>query len=286
MTHESPVNAMQSRSSVRSFTDRDIAPKLLDQLLTAACQAPTGGNLQPYSFVVVRDEVDNRWLADNCHQAFIGEAPVNVLVCLDFHLLRAWAQAQHAPFVMHRSLRHFWISAEDALIAGHALCTAAELSGLGTVYIGTIIEFLPDIIQRFAIPKLVLPLVLITMGYPAADPPDPRPRLPVEAVVHHGRYQVATPESADAYIQQKWGTRYANFPMTAERQQELEQVVREVDGDQAARTITRQAAGQEKATMAQRYFVFHYTASHMISGNPHFRDVLAQQGFCFDDLME
>lgn len=111
---------LQARYSCRSFSDQEIPEELLNQVIAAGLNAPTGGNLQPYTVLVIRNPETKKILAELCGQSFIGGAAVNLLFILDWHRLAVYAQAKHAPFVAEKSFF-------QNLIALRTLCVPASL---------------------------------------------------------------------------------------------------------------------------------------------------------------
>lgn len=73
---------LQARYSCRSFSDQEIPEELLNQVIAAGLNAPTGGNLQPYTVLVIRNPETKKILAELCGQSFIGGAAVNLLLFL------------------------------------------------------------------------------------------------------------------------------------------------------------------------------------------------------------
>lgn len=142
------------RASCRSFSDKKIARDVLQLILEAGIHAPTGGNLQPYSIIKIETEEPKQKLAKMCEQDFIGKAQVNLLFCIDWHRLEKWTQLEIAPFTATSSFRHFWISFQDTIICAQNICTAADSLGLGSVYIGTVLEFFREIRDMLTYPKV------------------------------------------------------------------------------------------------------------------------------------
>jgi FMN reductase [NAD(P)H] len=75
------------RASCRSFSRRSVPGDVLKIVLEAGTHAPTAGNLQPYSILKIEDPETRRRLGEMCGQKLIGEAPVNLIFCIDLHRL-------------------------------------------------------------------------------------------------------------------------------------------------------------------------------------------------------
>ena len=160
------VRLLLERSSCRSFLDKKVPDDVLKLVLEAGVHAPTAGNLQPYSIIKIEEDETKRKLAEMCGQSFIGKAPLLLLFCLDFHRLERWARLEIAPFTATSSFRHFWVGIQDTVMCAQNMCTAADSVGLGSVYIGTVIDFPVEMQAMFSLPKHVFPVVLLCLGYP------------------------------------------------------------------------------------------------------------------------
>ncbi len=177
------IRLLLERSSCRSFYDKKIPEDVLDQILDAGNHAATGGNLQPFSVIKIENEATKRRLTELCgDQEFIFTAPVDLLFCLDWYRLRRWAEIETAPFTATSSFRHFWISFQDTLIAAQNICTAADALGLGSVYVGTVLECFRELRKMFDLPNGVFPVVLLSLGYPKARPL-PKKKLGIGTIV-------------------------------------------------------------------------------------------------------
>ena len=76
---------------------------------------------------------------------------------------------------------------QDAAYMAQNMVIAAESLGLGTCYIGSVPYYADKIAERLKLPQKVFPLVGLTVGYPAENPPT-RPRYPLEFVLFENEY--------------------------------------------------------------------------------------------------
>ncbi len=264
------------RGSCRNFTNKDIPPKVMDYILRAGVHAATGGNLQPYSIIKIENPATNRKLAKMCHQPFIGQSPVNLLFCIDWRRLERWAKLENAPFTANNSFRHFWISIQDTMISAQNICTAADSLGLGSVYIGTVMDFFPTLKKMFKLPKEVFPVVLLTMGYPKIKP-KPRKKLPPSVVVHSEKYS----ELTDASLLKAFKDKYPDLKIeiTPERLKRFEKVCLKVGGRKFTDKCLAKVKKQGYINPIQRYFGLHYIADLMPTGNDRFLKQFEKFGF-------
>ncbi len=189
-------NVLLKHRSIRKFRPTPIPEETLRELLEAASRASTCGNMQLYSLVVTRDAALRAALAP-CHfnQPMVTEAPCVVTVCADVHRFSMWC-AQRDADPAYDNFEWFVNAATDALLAAQNLCIAAEMQGLGICYLGTTLYTAGDIARILALPKGVVPLTTIVVGYPD-ETPELADRLPLEAVVHYERYTDYTAAEID-----------------------------------------------------------------------------------------
>ena len=180
----------KNRHTVRQYTTQDVDEALLERMLEAAAHAPTTGGMQLYSVVVTRDADRKRRLAPaHFGQSMVTAAPVVLTFCVDWNRFTRWCLASDAEpgFDNAQSLMSAVL---DTAIFAQQFCTIAEMNGLGTCYLGTTTYNPAPIAEVLDLPERVLPLVTVTLGYPAPEDDDaPRTeRLPLEAVTHSERY--------------------------------------------------------------------------------------------------
>jgi nitroreductase len=266
------------RGSCRSFSDREIPVDVLRAVLEAGTHAPTGGNLQPYSIIKIEDEEARRWFMELGGQKFIGEAPVLLLFCIDWRRIERWTGLEVAPFTATSSFRHFWISFQDTIICAQNICTAAEAMGLGSCYIGTVLEFFPDLREKFLLPKGVFPVVLLCLGYPKKRVL-PRKKLGVDVVVHNEEYcELGVRELLNAYNDKYTGTDNRRVEITEERLKTISKVCKEVHGEVFAERCIKKIRENGFISTAQRYFGLHYRADVMPKGNPEYLELMEDSG--------
>lgn len=181
------MNNILTRRSIRKYADKEVDGALLDRLLNAACRTQTMGNLQLYSVVVTRDEAMKRRLAPaHFNQPMVTEAPVVLTVCADFRRTTRWCEERHAD-PGYDNFLSFVNAATDALLFTQTFCNLAEAEGLGCCFLGTTVYMPQTIIDVLQLPRFVMPVATITLGWPAEEPPL-TDRLPLEAIVHDERY--------------------------------------------------------------------------------------------------
>lgn len=265
------------RSSCRSFEDRPIPDDVMELILTAGVRAATGGNLQPYSIIKVENPATRKKLDELCgDQNFVATAPVDLIFCIDLHRIARWADIEIAPFSATKAFRHFWISFQDTIIAAQNICTAADAMGLGSVYVGTTLECFRELKELLKLPNGVLPVVLLSLGYPKVRPGSKK-KLGIETIVHSETYRELSDEGLIAAFEAKYpGWR---MPITEERLSAIAKVCHDVHGEAFAQKCVAAIRKQGYINAVQNYFGLHYEANGMPARNNEFLDIMVEFGF-------
>lgn len=184
------------RKSIRKYKAQTVSDDLLNNLLTKAERTQTMGNLQLYSVVVTRSQEMKQKLAPaHFNQPMVMGADVVLTFCADYNRTTQWA-LQRKAHPGYGNLLSFVNAATDALLYCQRFCDLAEEAGLGLCFLGTTIYQPKPIIEALHLPKLVMPIATITLGWPDEDP-EPSERLPLSAIRHDDTYQPVTVDTID-----------------------------------------------------------------------------------------
>jgi len=197
------MKKLLTRRSIRKYdAERDVSEQLLGRLLSEAARTQTMGNLQLYSVVVSRSkEMKERLAPAHFNQPMVKEAPVVLTICADFNRTSQWALCRKAE-PGYDNFLSFQNAAIDALLYTQTLCNLMDEEGLGYCYLGTTLYMPQQIIDVLHLPRLVMPVATLTVGWPAEEP-EQSDRLPVEAFVHQETYNDYTPDAIDTYYTPK-----------------------------------------------------------------------------------
>ena len=160
---------LHARKSVRAFADTPVPPEVKRAVLEAACAAPTAGNQQLYTILDITDQALKDTLADTCdHQPFIARAPMVLIFCAD---CQKWYDAFAAGGCAPRKPEagDLWLALSDANIAAQNAVTAAWSLGIGSCYIGDILEQCETHRALLNLPSYVVPAAMVVFGYPTAQ---------------------------------------------------------------------------------------------------------------------
>lgn len=193
---------ISKRRSIRQYSDKEISDDLLSSLLSQAEQTQTMGNLQLYSVVITRSaEMKKRLAPAHFNQPMVEGAPVVLTFCADYNRTTQWCLHRQAQ-PGYDNFLSFMNAATDALLYCQTFCQLAEEAGLGLCFLGTTIYNAKQIIDILHLPKLVMPVATITVGYPA-EQGHVSDRLPLAAIVHDEQYRDYSAADIDTYYKEK-----------------------------------------------------------------------------------
>lgn len=196
------TNSITTRRTIRRYDRREVSDTLLDRLLTTAARTQTMGNLQLYSVVVTRSAEGKARLAPaHFNQPMVTQAPVVLTVCADFNRTTVWCEHRKAH-PGYDNFLSFVNAATDALLFTQTFCNLAEAEGLGCCYLGTTVYMPQLIIDALQLPRLVMPVATITLGWPDEQPPL-TDRLPTGAFVHKETYHDYSAADIDRFYAAK-----------------------------------------------------------------------------------
>lgn len=196
------MNTIETRRSIRKYSSSDVDESLLNSLLAKASRTQTMGNMQLYSVIVTRSSKGKEALAPaHFNQSMVIEAPIILTICADFRRASDWCLQRKAT-PGYDNFLSFINAATDALLFTQTFCNLAEEAGLGLCFLGTTVYMPQTIIDVLKLPKLVMPVATITVGWPD-EVPLLTDRLPIESFVHREVYNVPTPADIDHFYSYK-----------------------------------------------------------------------------------
>jgi nitroreductase len=142
------LETIKTRRSVRSYTDKVISKKDLEELLTAAMYAPSAGNEQAWQFVILEGEVLKKYLELNKNVP--KTAPFGILVCRDICL---------------EKYRGMNLSIYDCCAAAENILLLAHHKGLAAIWTHVFDTAKSEIKTLLNMPELIEPFCFIPIGY-------------------------------------------------------------------------------------------------------------------------
>ncbi len=191
-----------NRRTIRKYSAEPVEEELLNDILKAGCRTSTTGNMQVYSIIVTRDQKKKEELLPlHFNQKMITEAPVTLTFCADFNRFKKWCVLNNAN-PGYDNFLSFMTAAIDAIVVAQTICVAAEAKGLGICYLGTTTYMAHKIIEVLRLPRGVVPVTTLTLGWPA-EHPDQVDRLPLETVVHKEVYSDYSDSDIEKFYSEK-----------------------------------------------------------------------------------
>lgn len=203
------IRQLKERKSVRVFEEREIDEELVQIILDAATQAPTAGNQQLYTILRITDPDKLARLSESCdHQPFITEGKLVLVFCAD---CKKWYEAYRYGGCEPRKpgAGDLMLAVVDTAIAAQNAVVAAESFGIGSCYIGDILENIEEQRDILGLPEYVMPAAMLVFGYPTQQQKDrPKPaRSPLDHIVYENTYPQLDEAEVRGMLECKAGAR-------------------------------------------------------------------------------
>ncbi|WEU39888.1 MAG: nitroreductase family protein [Candidatus Odinarchaeum yellowstonii] len=172
------MELMYNRRSIRRYKPDVLSDDIIYELIKAAVSAPSAGNVQPWEFIIIKDQEIKINLAKAAYnQMFIAEAPVVIVVCAN---LAAAARAYG-----ERGVNLYCI--QDTAAAIENVILYAYSKGIGSCWVGAFSE--KTVEKILSLPEFIRPVALIPLGYPAEMPEKPL-RKPLNSIIHFDSFKI------------------------------------------------------------------------------------------------
>ena len=203
------IQQLLDRKSVRAFTDREITAAEKEAILWAAVNAPTAGNQQLYTILDITDQGLKERLAVTCdNQPFIAQAKMVLIFCAD---CKKWYDAFIAAGCAPRKpgVGDLLLAVSDANIAAQNAVVAAQSLGIGSCYIGDVMENCEAHRELLGLPEYVFPAAMLVFGFPTQQQTERvKPgRAPMEYIVHQNGYHTMDGGQLQTMLEWKCGVR-------------------------------------------------------------------------------
>lgn len=161
------LESLYNRKSVRVYEEREIPNEAVDSILKAAMQAPTAGNMMLYTILLISDQEKKEHLAKICdNQMWIAKAPLVLMFVADYHRWQTSFKKALGADTRKLGMGDLLLAASDTIIAAQNAVVAAESMGIGSCYIGDILENFEETKELLSLPQEVAPISLLCFGYP------------------------------------------------------------------------------------------------------------------------
>lgn len=166
------LEVIKGRRSVRSFRSESIPEEHLKTILEAGVWAPSGSNVQPWEFVLVREKPTIEKIKLFSPGLF-GSPDAVVVLCINKERIKRSSKSGESVALM------------DVAMAAQNMMLAAYSLGVGSCPIASFNK--TAVKELLGIPAHVDPVLMVSLGYPDKWPEPPR-RRPLEEVVHYEKY--------------------------------------------------------------------------------------------------
>lgn len=203
------IKQLYERKSVRAFTDEPIPTSIKEEILKAACEAATAGNQQLYTILDITDQSLKEKLVDTCdHQPFIANGQMVLIFLAD---CQKWYDAYEITNCNPRKpgVGDLMLACCDAMIAAQNAVVAAQSYGIGSCYIGDVMEQCEKQRELLNLTEYVFPVGMLVFGYPTQGQIDRvKPsRVDMKHIVHENTYRHMDNEENTEMFEPKAGVR-------------------------------------------------------------------------------
>ena len=202
LTLNQVISTLQSRCSLRRYKDMALSNEHKEIILKSMMRAPSAGNMMLYSVIAIERQETKDILSRTCdNQPFIAKAPWVLVFAADIQRWFDYYQLCDVPqycadhnltYHQNPNLGDLFIAASDTLIAAQNAAIAAESLGIGSCYIGDIMENYETHRELLGLPDYAFPLAMLCLGYYPDDqklePPLLRPRFDQQCIVFNEKY--------------------------------------------------------------------------------------------------
>lgn len=169
------IKLLQNHKSIRKFNEEPVTEEEAELILGAATRGATAGNMMMYSIIKIRSRETLEMLAESCdNQPFIANASLALLFVIDNSKWHKYFEHRNIPVLFPDykgpTIGDLFLGLEDTMISAQNAVIAAESLGIGTCYIGDIMEKYEFHKELFNLPKYTIPAVLLVLGHYDFEP--------------------------------------------------------------------------------------------------------------------
>lgn len=184
------IESLYERKSIRVYEERPITEEMKGEILNAAVQAPSAGCQQLYTILDITDQEIKNALVDTCdHQPFIAKAQMVLVFCAD---CKKWYDTYLEADCNPRApgVGDLMLAVTDAVIAAQNAVVAAQSLGIGSCYIGDIMENCEEQRRLLHLPEYVFPAAMLVFGWPTEQQKNRKKpqRFDMKYIVHENTY--------------------------------------------------------------------------------------------------
>lgn len=201
------IRSLHERKSVRVFEEREIPKEIKDHILEAAVQAPSAGCQQLYTILdITKKDLKDKLVTTCDNQPFIASAPLVLIFCAD---CKKWYDAFCDVGCEPRKpgVGDLMLAVLDATIAAQNAVVAAESLGVGSCYIGDVMENCEEQRKVLNLPEYIFPAAMVVFGWPTTQQKERKKpeRCAMKHIVHENGYRTMDGEELREMLDYKKG---------------------------------------------------------------------------------
>ncbi|NLN41564.1 MAG: NADPH-dependent oxidoreductase [Clostridiales bacterium] len=182
------IRTQLSHRTIREFKDQKIPHEVFEQLIEVARRTATSTGMQASSIIRVTDPEMKKKIAEICNQEYVARVAALLIFIVDQYRNNQIAKEKNCYVETAGDMDRFFAAFTDACLMAQNLVTAAESMGLGTVYLGSILNDSEKICQLLKLPELTFPVIGLGLGYPNQNP-QLKPRMEMRLRVFENSYK-------------------------------------------------------------------------------------------------
>lgn len=228
------IELLKGHTSIRKFNEKKITEEEILEIIECAKRGATAGNMMAYSMISIKSKETLAKLAKSCdNQAWIAKAGFGLLFVIDSYKWEKYFEyskvSERIENYLGPSVADFVLGAQDAIIAAQNAVVAAESLGIGTCYIGDIVENCEFHRELFNLPEYTMPLVFVVFGH-YDDAPKLRKRFDNEYCVFAEEYPSVDEKFIEGMFseyQEDYAYKLYNFKKNTEFFKEMNRSIKE-----------------------------------------------------------
>lgn len=182
------INLQLNHKSIRKFKQEKLSQDIIDTLVDVARHTATSNFMQSYSIVCLSSAEKKVALSKICNQPYVAEASHIFIFVADQYRNQQISQENNQETSVLHNMDRYMIAMTDAILAAQNVNLAAESLGLGTVFLGSILNDNQQVIDLLKLPELTFAVLGLAIGYKDQEP-QLKPRLPKEVMFFEENYQ-------------------------------------------------------------------------------------------------
>lgn len=183
------IRTQLAHRTIREFKDQKIPHEVFELLMEVARRTATSTGMQACSIIRVTDPEFKSRIAEVCKQEYVARIPELLVFIVDQYRNNQIAREKGCFVETARDMDRFFAAFTDACIMAQNVVIAAESMGLGTVYLGSILNDSEKICELLKLPELTFPVIGLGLGYPNQNP-QLKPRMEMGLRVFENAYTV------------------------------------------------------------------------------------------------